>query len=154
MKAWIAQAVGLALVAQAGSAIAQSTSVVTCVIERSSPIGAGAMASIVREDRLFRIEPGHLEEWEPAEGRFGPNLCDTSTCKSNGEHSEATIASASGAYTITVDHLTGIGFWRSLGSSGPAANMGFCYESPDPSEPPEGIVASLSSRGPLESVAV
>lgn len=142
MKAWISPLAGLALVMQAGAAIAEPATIVTCPIERSAPAGSGAKASIVREDRLFRVEPGYLEEWDPAEGEFGPNLCDDVVCTSNGERSEATIPTEGGAYTIGVDHLTGIGFWRRIEASGPAPEMGFCYESPDPTEPPEGIVAS------------
>lgn len=133
MKTWIAQVVGLALVAQAGAAAAQSPTVLSCTIARRAPAAAGAPASVVHEERVFRVGPGSLQEWERDVRHFGPNLCGVFACAANGDRSEGTITSASVAYTIGVDHKTGVGYWRSMGASGLAETNGACRQTVDPS---------------------
>jgi hypothetical protein len=133
---WIAQAVGLALVAQAGAAAAQGPTILSCTIVR--PAATGGSASGVREERVFRIGPGSLQEWEQDVRHFGPNLCEVFACAANRDRSEGTITSASVAYTIGVDHKTGVGYWRSVvpvsGAIG-AETKGACRQTADPSTP-------------------
>jgi len=139
MKAWIANAAGLALVAAAGNAGAQSIAVMTCTLPRyASSASPSGTATLIREDRVFRISRGSFQEWIPAERKFGPNLCVAFACVANGDRSEGTISSASVTYTVGINHDKGGGYWRAVGASGLAETEGACRRTADPSSPTPG----------------
>ena len=130
---WIACGLGLALSAGAGEVKAQSSVVLVCSIAQASTAPPGSARPVIREERVFRVGRGNLEEWRASERRYGPNLCAAFGCSGNAERTEGTIGSASVAYTIGVDHKTGAGYWRSVGASGRAETQGACRQTPDPS---------------------
>jgi hypothetical protein len=79
-----------------------------------------------RTVRTFRVAPRLLQEWKPADKRFGPNLCETFSCKADRERLEGTISSASLILTLSVDPRNGRGSWKTVGASGLKQTTGPC----------------------------
>ena len=113
---------GLAMLAQSAVARAQSPVVLACTL----PAASTAASAAAPAERLFRVAPGSFQEWDPAQRRFGANLCAAYACAKTADRSEGSIGSASVTYTVGVVHATGEAYWRATGASGLAADHGPC----------------------------
>jgi len=78
------------------------------------------------EARTFRIAPQTLQEWQPVDKRFGPNLCQTFACKADPARLEASVGSASFLLTLRVDRATGEGSWSTVGATDQKQTSGAC----------------------------
>jgi hypothetical protein len=76
--------------------------------------------------RTFRVAPQLLQEWRPADRRFGPNLCQTFSCKADRDKLEGVISSASLILTLRIDRATSQGSWSTVGASGLRQTHGPC----------------------------
>lgn len=76
--------------------------------------------------RTFRVAPRLLQEWKPAEKRYGPNLCEVFSCTADRDRLEGVIASASLVLTLRVDPRSGQGAWKTVGASGLQQTSGPC----------------------------
>jgi hypothetical protein len=81
--------------------------------------------------RTFRIASKTLQEWRPADRRFGPNLCQTFACKADRDRLEGVISSASLILTVRIDRRTGQGSWSTVGASGLRQTSGPCRVEPE-----------------------
>ena len=111
---------GLMILAQAA---AGAPVVLACDIP--SPPGR-AIATAAPHERIFRVGPGSIQEWNDSSREFGPNLCAAFGCVKTADRSEGTISSASVAFTVGVVNSTGQGYWRAAGASGLAVTRGAC----------------------------
>jgi hypothetical protein len=82
--------------------------------------------SATQATRTFRVAPKVLQEWRPGDKRFGPNLCETFSCKVDRDKLEGSISSASLILTLRVDQQSGQGSWSTLGASGLKQTSGPC----------------------------
>jgi len=82
--------------------------------------------SATQTTRTFRVAPRLLQEWKPAEKRFGPNLCEVFSCTADRAKLEGVIASASLILTLSVDRASGRGSWKTVGASGLKQTTGPC----------------------------
>jgi hypothetical protein len=105
---------------------AQAPMVLACNIPRVSAT-AGAPP-----ERLFRIAPGSLQEWDVRQQKFGANFCLDFPCVRSPKALEGTVSSASVAYTIGIDSGTGAAYWRVKGASGFKPTEGTCRVVPAP----------------------
>lgn len=76
--------------------------------------------------RTFRVAPQLLQEWRPADQSFGPNLCQTFSCKADRDRLEGVISSASLILTLRIDQATSQGSWSTVGASGLKETNGPC----------------------------
>jgi len=95
--------------------------VLTC--DMGPPPGAPTAPSVVR---TFRIAPGSFQEWRPAAGQFGNNLCLSFPCAREHGRFRGVIRSASLEVTIEADPVAGVGAWKALGASGHTRSNGAC----------------------------
>ncbi|MFC3079976.1 hypothetical protein ACFODL_17885 [Phenylobacterium terrae] len=117
---------------QAGAATAPQPRVLACDVPDTITSAPGAAGPLATKQRVFRIGPGRLEEWSGIYGDFGPNLCDVAACVTEPGKTEGTISTASVAYTIGVDAVSGAGYWRVIGATGFRQTEGTCRPVPDP----------------------
>jgi len=82
--------------------------------------------STTQTTRTFRVAPRLLQEWKPADKRFGPNLCEVFSCTADRAKLEGVIASASLILTLSVDRASGRGSWKTVGASGLKQTTGPC----------------------------
>ena len=82
--------------------------------------------------RTFRVAPRSLQEWRPAAKRYGPNLCETFSCKVDRDRLEGVISSASLILTLRVDRASGQGSWSTVGASGLKQTSGPCDAKREP----------------------
>lgn len=82
--------------------------------------------SATQATRTFRVAPKVLQEWRPADKRFGPNLCETFACKVDRGKLEGSITSASLILTLRLDRQSGQGSWSTVGASGLKQTSGPC----------------------------
>ena len=103
---------------EAAKAPARGFAVLTCdMVSASDP------ASV---QRVFRIAPRSLQQWDPARRGFGPNLCLSHTCSADAHRTTGTISSASLNVTISLDRTTRTATWKTLGASGLTRPNGTC----------------------------
>ena len=76
--------------------------------------------------RTFRVAPQLLQEWRPVDRKFGPNLCQTFSCKADRDKLEGVISSASLILTLRIDRTTNQGSWSTVGASGLKQTNGPC----------------------------
>ena len=84
------------------------------------------MDSTTQAVRTFRVAPRLLQEWKPADDRFGPNLCEVFSCTADRDKLEGVIASASLILTLRVEPQSGRGSWKTVGASGLKQTSGPC----------------------------
>jgi hypothetical protein len=123
---WLATALGAVVLAAADPAPAPGPWVMTCDIP-----SAGANLGPAVQQRKFRIGAGSLQEWNPVEDDFGPNLCQVFTCAAGKDRMEGAITSASLILTVGLDPGKKTGWWRTTGASGLARTSGSCSVKPD-----------------------
>lgn len=82
--------------------------------------------STTQATRTFRVAPRLLQEWRPADKRFGPNLCETFSCKADRDRLEGVLSSASLILTLRIDRASGQGSWSTVGASGLRETSGPC----------------------------
>lgn len=82
--------------------------------------------SATQATRTFRVAPRLLQEWRPADKRFGPNLCETFSCKADRDRLEGVLSSASLILTLRIDRASGQGSWSTIGASGLRETSGPC----------------------------
>jgi hypothetical protein len=76
--------------------------------------------------RTFRVAPQTLQEWRPVDQSFGPNLCQSFSCKVDRDRLEGVLTSASLILTLQVDRQSGQGSWSTVGASGLKETKGPC----------------------------
>ena len=92
------------------------------------PAKAGPAAS---GPRTLRIAPKVLQEWNPTDKKFGPNLCDSFQCRWAARRLEGTLTSASLMVTVQVDASRKRASWRTQGASGLKKTSGSCSVEPE-----------------------
>jgi hypothetical protein len=108
----------------AEKAAATAFSVLTCdMASASDPTSV---------QRVFRIAPHSLQQWDPARRGFGPNLCLSFACSADAHRTTGTISSASLNVTISLDQATRQATWKTVGASGLTKPAGTCTVGPDP----------------------
>lgn len=120
-------AVTAVMAAQPAAAAAPSPVILACNLPARTAPG---VAPSTRADRIFRVGPGSLQEWDAARRQFGSNLCGAFACVRTANRSEGTISSASVSYTIGV--AQGVGYWRVVGASTGGARSGSCRTVTEP----------------------
>jgi hypothetical protein len=81
--------------------------------------------------RMFRLAPRSLQQWDPVRRGFGPNLCLSFACTADGHRTTGTISSASLNVTISLDQNAKNATWRTVGASGLKKPHGTCSIGPD-----------------------
>lgn len=76
--------------------------------------------------RTFRVAPRLLQEWNPADKEYGPNLCEVFSCTADRQRLEGVLTSASLILTLRVDQASGRGSWKTVGASGLKETNGPC----------------------------
>ena len=120
---------GLAVLAQAAGARAQSPVFLACNIPARAAPGGPPAAPV---ERTFRVAPGSFQEWDAARHQFGRNLCLAFACVKTADRSEGSVGSASVTYTVGIVAATGEAYWRALGASDLGATQGPCRVVPAP----------------------
>jgi hypothetical protein len=126
-----ALALAVTLVA-AGAPTAQGPWIVTCDLTRAPGAEQG-----VNGQRIFRLGPHLFERWDPVGKQFGPNLCESLTCRSVPGKLETDISSATLIVTISLDLATHSASWRTQGASNLNATSGSCSVKADDTPPPK-----------------
>jgi hypothetical protein len=126
----------IALLAPGPAPAATGAWILHCQIGEA-PDGQGSQGG-QGEVRTFRVAPKVLQEWRPADRRFGPNLCETFACKVDRARLEGVISSASLILTLRVDRDTGQGSWSTVGASGLKQTRGACRVEPEKAGPKSG----------------
>lgn len=107
----------------ATKAPARGFAVLTCdMVSASDPTSV---------QRLFRIAPHSLQQWDPARRAFGPNLCLSFACSADGHRTTGTISSASLNLTISLEQNAKTASWQAVGASGLTKPRGVCRVGPD-----------------------
>jgi len=100
--------------------------ILTCNVQ---PAAGSALS--MEPQRIFRIAPRLLQQWRPADKRFGPNLCASYSCVADKNRLEGTVSSASLSLTIRLDLASGRAVWSTQGASGLRASSGDCTVRPE-----------------------
>ena len=130
MKIRVPLLVGLCAAVQSHAAWSMPPRFLRC----DMPMQIGSTGTVAQSGpRIFRIAPNSLEEWSVGDREFGPNLCDTFSCRSDAQKLEGSLTMASVAFNIGIDHATGRGYWRAKGASNLPRVEGACDLVADPS---------------------
>ncbi|HEX4709365.1 hypothetical protein [Phenylobacterium sp.] len=119
----------LLMAAQAAETGAQPPIVLACNLPTSP---ATVAAAATPAERVFRIAPGSLQEWDVEQQRFGQNLCEAYACARSPTRAEASVSSATVSFTVGVEYSTRTAYWRVLGASGLKTTEGSCRIVPAP----------------------
>jgi hypothetical protein len=134
-----ALALALTLTA-AGAPTARGPWILTCDFTRAPDAAQG-----VNGPRVFRLGPQLFQVWKPVEKQFGPNLCETLTCRGDQNRLEGDISSTTLIVTISLDLATHSATWRTQGASNLNATSGSCSVKADQA------AAKPAPPGPLRS---
>ena len=118
----------LLLEAASGAAPAPKSWILRCDIPQPRTAAPGAPTM-----RTLRIAPKVLQEWRPAEQKFGPNLCRSYACRTTGNGLEGQVSSASLVFSVQVDPSRTRATWRTMGASGLKKTSGVCSIEPETS---------------------